>query len=492
MATYTYNGHIYLLSNHGTWTECQAQAESMGGNLVTINGQAEQDWLGKTFSGSYAWIGYTDKETEGVFKWISGETSTYTHWYSGQPLNSNTADYVHFHAGTDKWAVHDNIWSRDVGIIEISSNQIIGTSNADTLTGTSEIDFIKGLSGNDTITGYAGNDTLDGGSGVDSMKGGLGDDTYIVNTSTDEIIEAWNSGTDSVQSGANYTLPVNVENLTLTGTKAINATGNNLDNLLIGNDANNILNGGIGADTLQGGAGNDIYSVDNTGDVILSDNSGIDTVKTSVTYTLAGNSQVENLTLTGTNAIDGTGTKFDNRLIGNAVANKLDGLAGNDTLNGGGGNDVLIGKVGNDSLLGGFGNDKLWGCSGNDTLDGGAGSDVLGGILGNDILTGGTGRDAFLLGIGDNIITDFSALDYDKIKLENSVFTQLTATGVLNADFFKLGGSAADANDYILYNPTNGNLFYDADGNGVGLAVQIALIGTTIHPFLTIADFVVI
>jgi Ca2+-binding RTX toxin-like protein len=135
-----------------------------------------------------------------------------------------------------------------------------------------------------------------------------------------------------------HTLAANVENLTLTGTAAINGTGNALDNVLTGNSAANVL---------TGGAGNDTYVV-GTGDTVTENvNEGTDTVQSSVTWTLGNN--LENLTLTGTSAINGTGNSLNNVLTGNSGNNTLTGAAGNDTLSGGLGNDIVNGGTGNDT-----------------------------------------------------------------------------------------------------------------------------------------------
>jgi hypothetical protein len=124
-STFNYNNSTYLLTNLGTWQQAQAQAQSVGGNLVTINSQAEQDWLISTFGSSeQLWIGLTDQVTEGQFKWASGETSTYTNWYAGQPDNGgpNGEDYVVLNYGSaGKWNDYPNDLSSFRGIIEITS-----------------------------------------------------------------------------------------------------------------------------------------------------------------------------------------------------------------------------------------------------------------------------------------------------------------------------------------------------------------------------------
>ncbi len=203
-------------------------------------------------------------------------------------------------------------------------------------TGSAGLDYfdsIESLTGskyNDTLTGDSGNNQLDGGAGADVMKGGLGDDTYVVGNAYDNVGERLNEGTDTVLSSITYTLPSNVENLTLTGTANLNATGNSDNNTIYGNSGNNLIDGGAGADKMYGGLGDDTYVVNNGFDQANENaNEGTDTVQSSITFTIGNN--VENLTLTGVTAINGTGNALNNILTGNSGNNVLKGGAGNDT-----------------------------------------------------------------------------------------------------------------------------------------------------------------
>jgi Ca2+-binding RTX toxin-like protein len=305
---------------------------------------------------------------------------------------------------------------------------LTGTFENDVLTGGRGSDVLSGLSGNDQLIGREGNDLLDGGTGSDTMQGGLGNDTYLVDNTGDAVTENANEGIDTVQASITYTLGANLENLTLTGSAAINGTGNALNNALVGNAANNRLiggagndriDGGVGSDTMLGGTGNDTYSVNQAGDVVTENfNEGMDTVESGVSYTLGSN--VENLTLSGTAQISGTGNVLNNILTGNSGNNVLDGGAANDTVDGGAGNDSLLGGSGDDILLGGSGDDALAAGSGNDvldggdgtdTLDGGAGDDTLRGGAGDDSLTGGSGGDQLLGGLGNDMLIGGSGND---------------------------------------------------------------------------------
>lgn len=344
-----------------------------------------------------------------------------------------------------------------------------GIGSTITVTGSDGDNVIIGSKGNDALNGEAGNDQLNGGLGADNMVGGLGDDIYVVDHMLDVVTEGAGEGNDLVKGTTSYTLGNDVENLTLLGMAVINGTGNALANLITGSDGANILDGKEGADTLIGGKGNDTYVVGDANDVVIETSTvatEIDLVRSSDNFDLSDSSngnqraQIENLTLTGTAAV-GIGNAQANTIIGNDVANVLDGKGGRDTLKGGKDNDtyqVDLVKVGTgatatvkleDTLTEGLnqgidtillrgvvgdlvkattltvganvesldasqtgttklnltGNtlsNQLTGNEADNLLAGLAGNDQLNGGTGNDILDGGLGADALTGGTGDD------------------------------------------------------------------------------------------
>jgi Ca2+-binding RTX toxin-like protein len=201
---------------------------------------------------------------------------------------------------------------------------------------------------------------------------------------------------DSVVSTVSHTLGANLENLTLTGSGSVNATGNTLVNVLQGNSGANVLNGGAAADTMRGGSGNDTYIIDNAGDAVLENAAqGTDTVQATISYALGAN--VENLILTGSNSISGTGNGLANTLTGNAAAN---------TLVGGGGADVLLGGGGSDTYRAGWGSgaDRI---IENDSAAGTADSlELQGNVRPIDVILARSGNNLLLtLGSGSDSVT---------------------------------------------------------------------------------------
>lgn len=410
--------------------------------------------------------------------------------------------------------------------------------------GTTGNDSLIGTSTGDLIFGGAGNDTLTAGTKVNLLIGGPGNDTYIIKNDDDNIEEAANEGTDSVQSSISFLLTDNIENLTLTGSAAINGTGNSLANLIIGNDGKNLLDGGGGNDTInggkgddvitvragyvhidggegadtarfyssftfnnvdlyysgysntidassssglyahitnvekftfyaspgsvsysiytsngntsstvngstsldillggegndvldgkagldymKGGSGNDTYVVDNIGDVIVETYSGsyggTDTVQSAITYTLASLDKIENLTLTGSAAINATGNTLANIITGNTGKNNLSGLDGNDT---------IIGNAGSDTMTGGSGNDTFKFLASTDSATNSA-----------------------------DIIADFAS-DRDKVDLEaidaNTLISGNQAFTFINGlAFSKVAGQLRFANS-VVFGDTNGD-----------------------------------
>jgi len=312
------------------------------------------------------------------------------------------------------------------------NDEIIGGALNDLIFGGTGDNALNGGAGDDLLVGGSGtgdNDILDGGLDADTMVGLGGNDTYIVDDLADVIIEAAGAGADDTVAtelaAFSLELIANVENLNYTGVDAdpFVGTGNALNNEisggdlndtlsglggddtlegglgadslsggdgndeLLGGDDNDTLTGGLGADELDGGAGadnmtggdgNDIYEVDDAGDVVVEAagaSSGTDRVDSSIAYVLGAN--VENLTLTGNAAINGTGNDVANVINGNGGANQLFGGGNADTLSGGAGNDLLDGGTGNDTLAGGDNNDTIIGGAGDDTIDVGGGFNTI-------------------------------------------------------------------------------------------------------------------
>lgn len=302
--------------------------------------------------------------------------------------------------------------------------------------------FNDRLTGNDGANlldgGREGRDILDGGKGADRMLGGLGNDTFYIDNVGDVAVELASEGVDYVITKVNYVVGDNIENARISAIGAVNLSGNALANVLSAGLGNNVIIGAAGIDT--------------------------------VSYALASAAVTINLAALGPQAT---------------------GASGNDTLTG---IERIAGSSYADTLTGNAGGNRFTGNGGNDVISGGAGNDNLYGQAGNDQLTGGVGLDVFTfstaLSATTNVdaITDFSSVD-DRIILVKSVFKALGAKGQLATDAFRIGSTAADASDRIIYDQTTGQLYYDADGDSADAAVLFATL--TAGTALTVGDLFV-
>lgn len=236
-----------------------------------------------------------------------------------------------------------------------------------------------------------------------------------------------------------------------------NVIGSGGNDWIVGNAAENHISAGFGHDQVVAFGGNDILEGGNGRD-----------------------------TLNG-----GTG---DDQVAGGRGADVLDGGPGVDVVTGDGGRDVLIGGNGADILDGGVNVDELVGGKGQDVLNGGVDAHA-------DTLTGGAGGDTFVFdtalgALNVDQIMDFEeagSVALDVIRLDRVVFTSLPGAGALGDGNFVSGVDpvAGDADDFILYDTETGALFYDADGNGGGEAIQFAVLVTS-PDALNASDFMVI
>ena len=216
-----------------------------------------------------------------------------------------------------------------------------------------EVENVIGTSFNDKIVGDSGNNVINGGAGNDSIDGGAGLDMADYSTSYKAVNVNLVSG---VVTGYGADKLSNIEGV----------IGSNFNDIIKGNSANNTIKSGNGADIIFADAGNDF----------IDGGSGVDTLNLS---TVSSGMSID-LSLTTSQNTGGSGTdkiisienlvgsKFVDKLLGNASANYIEAGAGNDSINGANGNDSIVGGLGADRMTGGHGIDKFIFKSSSDSL----------------------------------------------------------------------------------------------------------------------------
>jgi hypothetical protein len=428
-STFNYNNSTYLLTNLRTWQQAQAEAQSLGGNLVTINSQAEQNWLISTFGSSEElWIGLTDQVIEGQFKWASGETSTYTNWYAGQPDNGgpNGEHYVVLNYGSSgTWNDYPNAFFR--GIIEITSSSIIliesagntklvkdATNKYFAQIGTNTPIAIKqGVQIYENI--YAGWQTL-------AAENVNGENQVIWKNASQDLVHLWRLDSNwnwlstQVISGLNSAAALTQETVFGVDTNGDGVIGSpyttieSAGNTKLVKDATNKYFAQIGTNTpIAIKQGVQIYENIYAGwQTLAAENVN---GENQVIWKNASQDLVHlwrldsNWNWLSTQVISG---------LNSAAALTQETVFGVDT-NG-------DGAIGNPSSL------TLTGTSGNDFLFGGANTDVLTGAGGKDTLTGSLGSDKFVYqNLTDSLLSNFDVITDFNATTGNDLFRVSTA-----------------------------------------------------------------
>jgi serralysin len=419
--------------------------------------------------------------------------------------------------------------------VRVSAASYTLVSGMENLTGLSALgQSLTGNSGANVVTGAGGNDLIDGGTGADTLRGGLGDDIYLVDLSSDNVVELAGEGNDEVRTSIFiYTLGANIERFTALSAGGQWFTGNGLDNVLTGNAGADRLDGGIGNDILIGGLGDDLYTVDALDIVVELAGEGIDSVMTSAAaYTLAAN--VESLFAMTSAGQSLTGNDLANSITGGGGNDILDGAGGADTLNGGAGSDIFYvgegdsvgeasGSAGTDevrtalaaytlaanveNLTGTSGSGQA--LTGNDLdnlIQSGSGNDVIDGGLGADNMIGGLGNDIYVIDNGADMATELDNAGIDGIRTNLASFSlagfanienltggngnqSLTGNGwnnIIDGGFgadSMAGGGGHDV--YIV--DDNGDTIAELDGAGTD-EVRTILASFSIAPFANVEN----
>ena len=229
-----------------------------GATTQTLTGSVSYNSASQQFSGAWTALGlqngsYSENDTG---RWAMGSDPVWTQLNTSVPTPS-----------------YGILTTRSTGTFVIpidanSSRTYTAVTISDAYGHTASISGLNfHVTGSPEAYGYidllrdmmAGADTVTGTTGSQVLQAFAGNDIYVVDNINDIVVENANEGTDTIQSSIDFTLPDNVENLTLTGTAGITGTGNALANAITGNSGSNLISGGTGIDTLTGGLGGDVF-----------------------------------------------------------------------------------------------------------------------------------------------------------------------------------------------------------------------------------------
>lgn len=423
------NGSYYTLVDGPTWNSAEANSVNLGGNLATINSRDENDTIQAYLASinERAWIGLSDRETEGEWVWSSGAAITFTNWHAGQPDNSTASDRVNgqdyaytgplgtWDDGEDPyWPGIDTL--RGIAEIPLSYFSVSDLTVTEGEKGSVTISRTGGTLSSQTITLATSNGTAEAGSDYKrknktiTFAPGQTSKTVKLVTKDDTLAESNETFNLTLSASGADAVPAQIADGTGIVTIVDNDSAEGDNNANIVGDFNQVQQAIINN---SGGQINNSTVIAGSNVTIINDNS-FNLIDNSVDYTInvlgslaignknsVGNQKNVSFRITGTNAgeaIKGT--------LGQVVNEFLDGGAGDDDLQGFEGADVLAGGEGNDFLHGNYGGDLVNGGVGDDTMRGGHGHDEIIGGDGGDWIWGGIGRNTIDAGASDNARDD--------------------------------------------------------------------------------------
>lgn len=363
------------------------------------------------------------------------------------------------------------------------------------------------------ITGNTLANTLYAGSGVNIIDGSSGTDTvsFQYATTTGSIGVTLSL---AVVDGAGYSIASGISG----PDKVIrieNITGTNYADKLTGDSGNNVLNGLSGNDNMAGGLGNDTYVINALSDVVTElSGQGTDRIQSTITYSLAdtdgtgsNGGNVEDIQLTGTGNINGTGNALNNVLFSNAGNNILDGVTGVDTASyqyaAAGVTVTLATNAQQNTVNAGLDTlkniDNLTGSNYADSLTGNTVANTITGLGGKDTMKGNGGADTFkfnavtdsAIGTTRDVILDFGADDFINLATidANTALAGDQAFSAIKTGTFSATTSFTSADVGKLFFDTTSKILYgntDTDA-AAEFSIQLTLTGITT---VTTADFV--
>ncbi len=482
---WSWNGNDTLFGGFGNDT-------LVGGddNDTLVGGAGNDRFVGGLGNDLYRDVGAGDVTNEDFSFFTGGGIDTLYATESGVVLgNGIEIGHANF---VDAGALTGNAADNEL-YGNIADNTLGGAAGNDVLYAAAGNDTVYGGAGNDWLQGDGGDDSLSAGDGNDRLYGGAGNDLLAPGTGND--IAYGEGGTNTidyrdavggvhVDLAGRYAYESGVGASMLAGAAAagvvstdsltgfVNAMGSAFDDRLYGTSGDNTFAPGAGRDIVYGGGGNDTIAYDQAAGGVF-----VDLAARYVQETCGGASMLAGpgaVTVLSTDNVYGManaiGSGFDDRLYGTATAN---------VLSGGDGIDIFYGLGGGGTIDGGLGADRIIGGDGIDSLTGGAGADRF---YYTDTETG-----------GPDLIADFAGADGDVLYLSVGGFGSYAAGATV--DLFVGTGTSdvifgAHAAQGFAYDSATGAVWFDDDGSGGAASRQIATLGTSTHPTLTAANFV--